>query len=217
MHNLLMLCEAKKSSSGDRVSYNSTKQMSASMTTCRSQKDLDYVVKVVTKWQVGHNLKKEPPSNDRSNLLWFRQKHPLKIKYIKQFAVESITVPSDVASRVVVRRLKDGVKKGIVVAIEQVFDAIDEWHRQNGHMGQERTWIYCKGKYHNITQDFVKIYCETCPSCMKKNPTTKNEKGSRKPILSKNFQVRYQIDLIDMSKLRKRDPFGVLMQWIMTV
>jgi hypothetical protein len=46
---------------------------------------------------------------------------------------------------------------------------------------------------------------------------TKNEKGSRKPIQSKNFRDRYQIDLIDMSKLRKRDPFGVLMRWIMTV
>jgi len=26
-----------------------------------------------------------------------------------------------------------------------------------------------------------------------------------------------QVDLIDMRKLRKRDPFGILMRWIMTV
>jgi hypothetical protein len=47
---------------------------------------LNYVVEVVTKWQVERNLKKEPHSNDRSN---------------KQFAVESITVPGDFASRVI--------------------------------------------------------------------------------------------------------------------
>ena len=69
--NLRMICEAKKSSSGDTISYTSTKQMSASMTTCRSQKDLDYVVEVVTGWQVGRNLKKESHSKDRSDLLAF--------------------------------------------------------------------------------------------------------------------------------------------------
>jgi hypothetical protein len=56
--NLRMICEAKKSSSGDTISYTSTKQMSASMTTCRSQKDLDYVVEVVTGWQVGLILRR---------------------------------------------------------------------------------------------------------------------------------------------------------------
>ena len=52
---------------------------------------------------------------------------------------------------------------------------------------------------------------------MKKNPVTKNVKGSRKPIRSSYFRDRFQIDLIDFTKLRKRDPFGVLMRWIMTV
>jgi hypothetical protein len=30
------------------------------------------------------------------------------------------------------------------VSREQVIHCIDEWHRDNGHMGQERTWGYCK-------------------------------------------------------------------------
>ena len=99
----------------------------------------------------------------------------------------------------------------------QVFNCIDEWHRDNGHMGQERTWGYCKEKYWNIAQVLVKHYCETCPACMKKNPITQPAKGSRKPIRSRRYRDRFQIDLIDFRKLRKRDPFGVLMRWVMTI
>ncbi len=49
---------------------------------------------------------------------------------------------------------KDGKKVAgwIVVSREQVFDAIDEWHRGHAHMGQERTWTYCWSKYFNVTQ-----------------------------------------------------------------
>ncbi len=47
---------------------------------------------------------------------------------------------------------KDGKKDAgrIVVSREQVFDAIDEWHRGHAHMGQERTWTYCRSKYFNV-------------------------------------------------------------------
>jgi hypothetical protein len=52
---------------------------------------------------------------------------------------------------------------------------------------------------------------------MKKNPITQPAKGSRKPIKSRRYRDRFQIDLIDFRKLRKRDPFGVLMHWVMTL
>ena len=77
-----------------------------------------------------------------------------------------------------------------MVSRKELFDSIDDWHTKNGHLGQERTWKYCRNKYANITQDHVKIYC-TGFVCMKKNPVTKNEKGSRKPIFSKNWRDRF--------------------------
>ena len=46
---------------------------------------------------------------------------------------------------------------------------------------------------------------------------TKVQKGSRKPIRSRSFREHFQINLIDFRKLCKRDPFGVLMRWILTV
>jgi hypothetical protein len=43
------------------------------------------------------------------------------------------------------------------------------------------------------------------------------QKGSRKPIVSLNWQLRFGLDLMDFCKLRKRDPFGMLMYWILTL
>jgi hypothetical protein len=115
------------------------------------------------------------------------------------------------------RRYEKNGKNRIVVPREKVFDAIDEWHRGNGHMGQERTSTYVSEKYWNITQKTARIYVETCFVCMKKNTTNKNVKGSIKPIRSWKFRDRFQLDLIDFRKLRKRDPFGVLMRWVLTL
>jgi hypothetical protein len=68
-----------------------------------------------------------------------------------------------------------------------------------------------KGKYFNISQELIKHYFKTCLVCNKKNQPPKATKGSRKPIQSAYFGDRFQVDLMDMRKLRKRDPFGVLM------
>ncbi len=104
----------------------------------------------------------------------------------------------------------------IVVSREDFFDAFNEWHQHSGHLGQERTWEYCHTKYWNVTQDHFKHYYMTCFTCFKNNPVTTKIKGYIKPIFSKNFRDRFQIDLIDFHKLRKCDPFGVLMKWVMT-
>jgi hypothetical protein len=52
---------------------------------------------------------------------------------------------------------------------------------------------------------------------MKKNPTTRNKKSICKPIIFRVFCDQFQINLIDFRKLRKQDPFGVLMGWVMTI
>jgi hypothetical protein len=80
-------------------------------------------------------------------------------------------------------------KNRIVVSREQSFDAIDEWHRSHGHFGQDRTWGYCAEKFYNVTENMVKVYCQTCLTCMKKNPATHNEKGSIKPIRSSRLHI----------------------------
>jgi hypothetical protein len=56
-----------------------------------------------------------------------------------------------------------------------------------------------------------------CVACSKKNPVGNVQKDSRKPIMLMNSQSRFELDLMDFCKLRKRDPFGVLMCWILTL
>ncbi len=78
-------------------------------------------------------------------------------------------------------------------------------------------WTYCRSKYFNVTQQLVCMYCETCVACCKKNVVSNMQKGSRKPIMLLNWQSRFEIDLMDFHKLQKRDPFGVLMRWNLTL
>ena len=194
---------------------------SGSILACRPQEDLDYIAYVVRHWQVGVDVRLMPPGHEKDELIEFRRKHKKGNKYIHQYVLEEIYVPGDDESQIVVRRVETkgqyAGKNRIVVSREKSFDAIDEWHRSNGHYGQDRTWGYCAEKYYNVTENMVKMYCKTCLTCMKKNPATRNKKGSIKPIRSWKFRDRFQVDLIDFRKLRKRDPFGVLMRWVLTL
>ena len=184
----------------------------------KSQADLDHVINVVRNWGDVVNCKHIEDPIERARVSKFRNENKIGHKHRKKYHLEDVSLPNGV-SRTVLRRIeKEGKVGRIVVSRESVFDAIDEWHRTgNGHMGQERTWTACKEKYFNCTQQLVRLYCELCPECGHKNPVVRPQRGSRKPIRSKTFRERFQVDLIDMRKLRKRDPFGVLMRWIVTV
>ncbi len=154
-------------------------------------------------------IKEMEPGYEKNRLIEFHMKHPNGSKFVNSYSLEVIH-PPDGDPRTVVRRLEKNSKGKlvpgqIVLSMEEVFDVIDEWHWGNNHIGQERTWTYCRDKYFNVTQNLVKHYCETCIACCKKNPVTKPTKGSRKPIKSRTFRVRFQFDLIDFCKLRKRD------------
>lgn len=189
---------------------------------CRPQEELDYIVFVLSNWQTGVNLKFMPAGPEKDKLTKFRRAHKGGNKFKKKYHLETIQVPGD-EPRTVLRRLEKNERTGrfeigrIVLSRESVFQAIDEWHRSNGHLGQERTWNFCKAKFYNCGQKLVRYYCELCVPCMHKNPVTRPQRGSRRPILSRFFRLRFQIDLIDFRKLRKRDPFGVMMRWILTV
>ncbi len=143
----------------------------------------------------------------------FRRKHCNGPKITAKYCLDQIQVPNEAPCIVLRQRelAKDGNKDAgwIVVSREQFFDAIDEWHRGHAHMGQEKTWTYCLSKYFNVTQQLV--------ACCNKNWVGNTQKGSRKPIMSLNWQSRFEIDLMDFCKLQKRDPFCVLMRWILTL
>jgi hypothetical protein len=169
---------------------------------CRPQTDIDYIIYCLKSWEVGVCIQtmKHCPLRDR--IAKFQCKNNLGNKYVKQYVLEEIQAPGSDTPHTVQRRREKGITGKIVVSREEAFDCIDEWHQSNGHMGQERTWGYCREKYFNMTQELIKHNCETCPVCMRKNHVTQPAPGSRKPIRSIQFRDRFQIDLIDFCKLR---------------
>ena len=112
---------------------------SASIKMCRPQEDIDYIINVLKNWRVGTNIKNMDPCPERDSISKFRKANHNGVKYVKQYFLEEIVIPGSDTPRTVLRRYKNGAIGRIVVSREQVFHCIDEWHRDNGHMGQERT------------------------------------------------------------------------------
>ena len=106
---------------------------------------------------------------------------------------------------------------GVVLHMLDVFDVFLSAHNQQGHLKTERTLAALKPQYYSATYDLVKLFVEDCAVCHQKNSGIVKKKGARKPIISSEFRDRFQVDLIDMRTIRKRDIYGKMMRWIMTV
>ena len=117
---------------------------SASIKMCRPQKDIDYIIYVLKNWRVGVNIKNMDPCPERESISKFRKANHNGAKYAKQYVLDEIVVNGSNTSHTVLRRWENGAIGRIVVSREQVFHCINEWHRDNSHMGQERTWGHCK-------------------------------------------------------------------------
>ena len=99
-----------------------------------------------------------------------------------------------------------------------VFDVIHEAHCRLGHLAVDKTLAATKPVHYSPMYELCKIYCENCYACMEKQPTVPPRKGAKKPMISSEFCDRFQVDLIDMRTMRKKDDvYGVMQHWIMTV
>ena len=84
-------------------------------------------------------------------------------------------------------------------------------------MKAERTLAALKPQYYSATADLLRIFVDDCAICHQKNSGIVKKKGARKPIISSEFRDRFQVDLIDMRTLRRKDVYENMMRWIMTV
>ncbi len=169
---------------GKEKTYLSAKSKSASIPSCRPTSELDYIIYVFSNRQEGVNIRSMTPGYERDSLLYFCCQHKKGNKYIHQYPLEEVFPPGNlepctVAKRVVENEEGKMVISGILACRENIFEAIDEWHRGNGRLGSQRTWTYCKNIYWNVSQEHDRIYLKTCLTCMKKNPVIRNLKGSR--------------------------------------
>ena len=105
----------------------------------------------------------------------------------------------------------------IVLQMLDVFDVFLSAHSVLGHMKTERTLGALKPQYYSATEDLVKLFVSDCSVCHQKNSGIQKKKGARKPIISSEFRDRFQVDLIDMRTIRRRNVYGHMQRWIMTV
>ncbi|XP_068216101.1 KRAB-A domain-containing protein 2-like [Palaemon carinicauda] len=94
--------------------------------------------------------------------------------------------------------------------LEDTFDIIKRAHIATGHGGRDKMVKELSKKYANITHDALSIYKSLCIECQCKckRPTTKGTVV--RPILTKNFSSRSQVDLVDMQAIKQGN-----YKWIM--
>jgi hypothetical protein len=96
------------------------------------------------------------------------------------------------------------------VHIEETFDVIKRAHIATGHGDRDRMVKELGKKYANVTSDSIELFKSMCIDCQRKHVRPMTKGVVVRPILSKEFSARSQIDLIDMQSL----PYGSF-KWIM--
>ncbi|XP_076053598.1 KRAB-A domain-containing protein 2-like [Oratosquilla oratoria] len=85
--------------------------------------------------------------------------------------------------------------------LEDTYDIIKRAHIATGHGDRDKMVKELTKKYANITHDAISIYKSLCIECQRKRPTTKGTVV--RPILTKNFGSRSQVDLVDMQSMKQ--------------
>jgi hypothetical protein len=98
-----------------------------------------------------------------------------------------------------------------------IFDVIHEAHCRLGHLAVDKTLAATKPVFYSPTYELCKIYCENCYVCMEKQLTAPPRKGTKNSIIFSEFCDHFQVNLIDIRTMRKKDVYGVIQHWIMTI
>jgi hypothetical protein len=132
--------------------------------------------------------------------------------YVKLFVLEEAE-GLDGSLKKILKHKKSG---GIVLHMLDIFDIIHKANSRQGHLKVDKTLANCT-MFYSPTIKLCKLFIADCFVCHKRHPNVPARKGAKKPILSSEFHDRFQVDLIDMRTMRKRDVYGQMQRWIMTV
>jgi len=84
------------------------------------------------------------------------------------------------------------------VAIEDTHQVLNRAHLATGHGGRDRMHKYLSEKYANVQLESIELFKSFCLPCQEKKNKKRVQGIVVKPILSKDFNSRVQIDRIDM-------------------
>lgn len=94
--------------------------------------------------------------------------------------------------------------------MDDMYDIIKRAHLATGHGGRDKMLKALTVKYANITSDAIELYKSLCIECLKKRKRHAIKGVVVRPILSRDYGSRGQVDLIDMQSM----PSGQY-KWIM--
>ncbi len=172
------------------------------------------IICVLTNWGDDDVLKNASyDDSEASTKLKFRKSNPQGYNYVKYFDVEK-TETLDGSVKMILKHKNSG---GVVSHMLNIFDVIHDAHCRLGHMKVEKTLANCLPMFYSPTYELCKLFIADCFVCHEKHPSVPATKGAKKPILSSKFCDRIQVDLINMRAMRKRDIYGNMQRWIMTV
>ena len=191
------------------------------------------IVTLLSKWKREDEIQSLSP-DAKVEYLTFRQQHNDEWKKeshkfyrwskLNVYQIEhGVLASGEAVKRLLRKEEKKSTKKGspsaprLVIPMLEVFDVIKATHSDLGHLGMERTYNEISKTHYSITQAMVNIYVKRCYHCIQKQPTIKEAKGAKKPIVSHEYRDRFQIDLIDMRKMKRKNIYGVFQRWILTV
>ena len=143
----------------------------------------------------------------------FRKSNPCGYNYVRDFKIE-VAETLDESQRFILKHRKSG---GIVSHMLNIFDVIHEAHSRQGHLKAEKTLANVQPMHYSPTLELCKLFCLDCFVCHERHPNVPPTKGAKKPIFSSEFRDRVQVDLINMRAMRKKDVYGNMQRWIMTV
>ena len=103
--------------------------------------------------------------------------------------------------KVIKKQESDSDEIKYFVSMDQMFDVIKRAHISTGHGGRDKMRKELKKKYANISEEVFVLFKSFCMECelKRKRPTTKGIVV--RPLLSKEFLSRGQVDLIDMQSM----------------
>jgi hypothetical protein len=172
------------------------------------------MIHVISNWGDNAILKEASVDDPVANAFRkFRKSNPSGYNYVRDFKIE-VAETLDESQRLILKHKKSG---GIVSHMLNIFDIIHEAHSRQGHLKAERTLANMQPIHYSPTLELCKLFCLDCFVCHERHPNVPPTKGAKKPILSSEFRDRIQVDLIDMRAMRKKDVYGNMQRWIMTV
>jgi hypothetical protein len=179
----------------------------------KSVEQYNYIIEVLTNSGDEAVLKAALPDDPDANACRnFRKENIQGYSYVKQFQIEEAEC-LDGSLKVILKHKKSG---GIVLHMLDIFNVIHKAHSRQGHLKVDKTLANCT-MFYSPTYELCKLFITDCFIYHKRHPKMLARKGVKKPILSSEFRDCFQVDLIDTRMMRKRDVYGQMQRWIMTV